>query len=242
MIRGEHGKLRYYAEPASSNGKPIVIHLHGTGERHTTNLDNVLRYGPLKLIKDGVKLPEATYVQPQLSSGNWDVNEINKLFSHILGMYTGDPNRQHLMGVSLGGYGARNFLASQYAARLASAVLMSPGGGKWGDVQINTIANVGVPLWISHATNDKTNGALYGTSDDAVKRLRARGTKAELRFTTFGLSGHSTGSAWGRFMTPDNFYLWDWMNAQSKYQQPIAPVDVNLEAIKNKLFDFIQTL
>lgn len=240
MIKSQHGTLRYYAEPASTNGKPVVIHLHGIGERHTTKLDNVLRYGPLKLIKDGIKLPDATYVQPQLSSGNWNVSEVDKLLTHIVDMYTGDPNALHLMGVSLGGFGARNYLASGYAARLASAVLMSPGGGKWSDGQVNAIAGLDVPLWISHATNDKTSGALFGTSQDAVTRLRARGTKAELRFTSFGLSGHSTGSAWGRFMTPDNFYLWDWIMQQVK-GEPLLPV-VDLDEIKNKLFDFINAL
>lgn len=238
MEQGQFGRFKYLVEKASGPDKPVVLHLHGQGERGS-NVNDVLLYGPLYFIKKGVKLPDANYIQPQLPTGNWEPKDVHELLMHCLATFNGDPGSLHLMGVSLGGWGVRNYLAWPFSTNLTSAVLMSPGGERWTDYQIQMISGKGVPIWISHATNDIKAGAEYETSLDAVTRLREKGTKAELRFTTFGLTGHSTRGAWERFMEPTHFYLWEWMMAQKR--EP-AVVLGNIEEVKAKMIEFIRTL
>lgn len=243
MNKEQYGTTRYYVAPADTDKSPLVIHLHGTGEKSDTSLDLVLRYGPVGMIDKGIAIPmEATFVQPQLGKnrGKWDINEVEDLILHCLEKYNADENAIHGMGVSLGGLGMREYLASQYGPQLASCTLMSPGGGPWSSQQINAIGNAGVPLWISHARNDvKIPGALFKTSEAAFYALQqVVAGRTFLHFTSMGLSGHSPGSAWGRFMTPTNYYLWEWMRAQRK-----GPENADIKiAVKEYLQNLINTL
>lgn len=206
--------FKHYVQPASTEGKPLVVMFHGTGERGT-NLDLVLRYGPLALIKAGHELFDATYVHPQLPSGEWDPLKIRAFATQMADVYGSDMHRLYAMGVSLGGYGLKKSLGLDKVATFAAAVLMSPGGGYWSSTQISNIAASRVPIWIAHAKNDPLSAAKFIVSLNAAQKINAIAKWEQVRLTHYGLSGHSTGTAWGRFMTPDNYYVWDWLKYQA---------------------------
>jgi predicted peptidase len=208
--------LAYYVRPAKTAGMPLIIFLHGTGERGT-NLDLVLRYGPLAILKAGksIRFDDATVVQPQLlrSQSKWNIGQLKKLKAHLIEKYAPDTTRIHGMGVSLGGYGLWEWLADEDGKSFATATLMSPGVGPRGKEAI--IAAFGVPIWIAHAKNDPLSAAKFVTSYNAAQKINQLAGRAQVQITSYGLTGHSTGGAWGRFMEPDNYFLWDWMKVQS---------------------------
>lgn len=209
MHKAIHDQFRYYVEPAQNERAPLIIFFHGTGERHNTNLDIVLRYGPLALTPGSVPF-DCTIVHPQLNltSAKWSVQYAALLLDHCMQLYNCDPTRIIFIGVSLGGLLVREFLNSEHGSKLNVAVLLSPGGNKWHLAELENIALLGIPLIVAHAKNDKNVN--YLRSEIACASLNKIANKYIAHYTHMGLSGHAK-SAWQRFMEPGNYFLWDWL-------------------------------
>lgn len=113
-------------EPSTLQEKnPLVIFLHGRS-LSGTNIDRVKRYGPLRGIEKGLKLP-AYLVAPQLPSGAWNPDKVDEIVAYMIEHYAIDESKIYVTGMSLGGYGTMKY-ASKYANRLAAAIAMCGGG------------------------------------------------------------------------------------------------------------------
>jgi predicted peptidase len=209
-------------DPAAPTAYPLVIFLHGLGERGTDN-GAQLRHG----VKD-LALPEARkrhscfVVAPQcppkdywarFKIGSGDVLAVPakeptgptvlalELADALPKEFHIDQKRVYLTGASMGGFGTWDILA-RYPDRFAAAMPVCGGG-----LEENAPAIARVPLWVFH-----------GAADTLVKPLQSRRMVEAVRkaggkpgYTEYPGVGHD---AWTQtYRNPD---VLDWLFAQKK--------------------------
>lgn len=224
MEKGIFEGTRYYVEvvnPLKATSLPVVMFLHGQGERSDTNLDLVLRYGPIEILRrKPTSLFPGIYVQPQLSIklGQWNIQTIARLTLHIVSTYKGDLNRLYLGGVSLGGHAIWNMLSNLELSKMWAAAFLCSPGNIGSLTRINSVGKLigqtGIPMWISHAKDDSHPYAKYIQSEQVWKVINTTAGYTQAQLTHYGLTTHSTKGAWGKFMEPENYYLWEWLKFQ----------------------------
>ena len=85
-------------------GYPLVLFLHGAGERGD-DIEKVKVHGPPKLVENGKEFP-FILVSPQCPSDQvWDPEALSGLLDEIIDSHHVDLDRVYLTGLSMGGYG-----------------------------------------------------------------------------------------------------------------------------------------
>ena len=127
MTREVEGqKLRYWLHvpeaKAPKAGWPVILFLHGAGERGK-NLDRVKVHGPPKLIQKVDELRNAVVISPQCPGESWWIaRTLMQLLREVIDGLEGtvDMNRVYVTGLSMGGYGSWD-LISKYPDFFAAA-------------------------------------------------------------------------------------------------------------------------
>lgn len=213
IIKTTIGGIPAYAQLVGTG--PAIIFLHGIGERGT-DLELVMKYGPLAMIKAGstekhLLAANIVHLQLEKTKGSWPKEYVVNAIADLI-TKGADPDRIYLLGVSLGGMGVWACLGDPMVNKhLAAAVLMAPGGSPSGKEQI--IADSNVPISIAHGKADLV--VKFPTSEAAYFKINSL-NDGQVLLTHMGLGGHNTGSSWGRFMEPNNYYLWEWLFRQDK--------------------------
>ncbi|WP_077036144.1 alpha/beta hydrolase-fold protein [Pelomonas sp. KK5] len=97
---------------------PLVVFLHGSGERGT-ELDAVLRNGPPMHVAKGEAAYPFVLVSPQLREDReWEPAELHQLLLALQSRFFVDTDRSLATGLSLGGHGVWNW-ATAYPGDLA---------------------------------------------------------------------------------------------------------------------------
>ena len=193
---------------AAGDSVPLLLFLHGAGERGT-DLERVKLHGPPKLIAAGVPFP-AIVVSPQLPEGTWwriHVSELLALLDDIATRYNVDQDRVYVTGLSMGGFGTWSLAA--YTPNRFAAIVPICGGGEpyWA----KRFAHV--PTWVFHGAKDR--GVPLNRSQEMVDALKKHGGNPKLR--VYPEAGHD---AWTD--TYDNPELYDWL-LQQKRSDPQSP-------------------
>lgn len=164
---------------------PLVIFLHGAGERGNDN-ESQTRHVPLLFNKNTLIQYPAFVVAPQcpkgktwssIKSGTFNASPTQpmKLFLEILDKlmdeYPIDPTRIYITGVSMGGYGTWDLMA-RFPNRFAAAVPVCGGGDETTASRIQHI-----PVWVFHGALDKI--VLPERSRNMVEALREAGGSPE---------------------------------------------------------------
>lgn len=181
--------------------QPLLLFLHGKS-LSGTDLNRVKRYGVLRAMEKGRKIP-AIVVAPQLASGSWNPDKVLELIDYIKLQYPIDTQRIYVIGMSLGGYGTLHF-AGKYPEKLTAAVAICGGGNEKDGCRLATI-----PLWIQHGDADyivplKESQKMY----DAIKKCNS-----EANVTLSVIKGGNHASV-ERLFHEDALY--DWLFAQIK--------------------------
>ena len=199
--------LRYlqYLPPAyeaSDEVFPLVIFLHGSGERGT-DLDLVSLHGWPRYINEGKDYP-FILISPQLPDDLYwctHVESLNALLDHLLATLRVDPKRVYLTGLSNGGTGTWIW-ASECAHRFAAIAPVCGAGIQWMAPYIGK-----TPVWAFHGDAD---GCIsYTESLRMVEAVNAAGGNAKI--TIYPGVGHNS---WENAYSDDA--LVDWMMAQEK--------------------------
>lgn len=182
---------------------PLVLFLHGSGERGTDN-ERQLLHGVRHFERPAVRhgFP-AIVVAPQCPpneswGGTWfggpnaTQARVVRLLGELAGRKTVDPARLHLVGASMGAIGGWEVLAL-HRERFASALLLC------GDPNVEWADRLhGFPVWSFH-----------GGADDLVRPHNARALHARLpppaQYTELPGLGHDI---WEPVLGDDRVYAW----------------------------------
>ncbi|MEK6299669.1 MAG: alpha/beta fold hydrolase [Acidobacteriota bacterium] len=203
---------------------PVILFLHGAGERGDDNLAQTrIGIGPaLERQKDTF---QAVVVLPQCPSGRWwSEPEMQtralKAFDQAAKEFNGDPSRAYLTGLSMGGYGSWAIAANNPKRFAALAVvcggIRAPGrAGRLpnpldvGDDPYRSAAEkIGkLPIWVFHGGSDPV--VPVTESRKMVEAFKSLGTTA--RYTEYEGVGHNS---WDKaYGEPEIF---TWMLAQKR--------------------------
>jgi predicted peptidase len=134
----------------ASKKLPLILSLHGSGERGT-NINDVKKWGIHKILRENDNFPFVV-VSPQCPKDEiWEMqfNILKSLLDDIESQYNIDSERIYLTGYSLGGYGTWNF-AILNPERFAAIVPIS--GGAISPKRALNLKNI--PIWAAHGDND----------------------------------------------------------------------------------------
>lgn len=160
---------------------PLVIFLHGAS-LCGNDLERVRKYGCLDAISMGRDI-NAIVLAPQNPGGSWNAGKVLKLLEWTTRRYDIDTNRVYLIGMSLGGFGTIEFLAT-YGERIAASMELCGGTVRKDLCKLND-----VPLWIIHGTADRA--VPVDRAHDIVNSMKKCGSTSLLRFDMWQGVNHS---------------------------------------------------
>lgn len=169
---------------------PLMIFLHGSGERGT-NLAKVAVHGPPKTVKTKKDFP-FILVSPQCPSGQlWSDEAVLALMDEIQEKYRVDRDRIYLTGLSMGGYGTWS-LGLKYPERFA-AIAPICGGGSILDVLLvapgKQAALKKLAVWAFHGAKD--NVVPLQQSEEMINALKKAGNQ-NTKLTVYPEAGHDS--------------------------------------------------
>ena len=173
---------------------PLVLFLHGAGERGT-NLELVKKHGPPKLVGEGKDFP-FILVSPQCKRDRWwDPVSLTALLDDIVARYKVDKDRIYVTGLSMGGFGTWSLAA--YTPDRFAAIAPICGGGE----VFTTKAFSHIPVWVFHGGKDSV--VPLKRSEEMVAALRKHGANVQL--TVYPDAGHDS---WTETYGNPAFYEW----------------------------------
>lgn len=184
---------------AATTKKPVVMFLHGRS-LCGTDLEQVRRYGCIDAVSRGCSI-DAVVIAPQ-AQGAWNPKKVMDVYDWVKSNYSVDTNRFYVMGMSMGGYGTLDVVAS-YPEKVAAAMALCGGATVNGLCGLND-----VPLWIIHGTAD--TAVPVNCSEKVVDAMVACGDTSRLIFDRFKGVNHTR--------LARVFYLqepYDWLFAHS---------------------------
>lgn len=191
------------AHDPDGEGVPVVLFLHGAGERGD-DLDRVKAWGPPRMVDAGHDFG-AIVVSPQCPAGSWwtdHLETLELLLDHIAATYNVDADRIYVTGLSMGGYGTFA-LGARNPGRYAALVPICGGG-----LYFDALRLSGMPMWVFHG--DADNVVPVEESRRMVEAANSRnGERA--RLTEYEGVGHNS---WGRAYADEA--MWAWMFEQRR--------------------------
>jgi len=202
---------------------PLVLFLHGKGERGSDN-ESQLKHG-LKLFAadEGMKGFPAIVVAPQCPKDQYWATTLDQkattpridprptqsmrlvieLLDSMLLNEPVDPNRVYVTGLSMGGFGTFDLIARR--PTLFAAAVPLCGGGDPSPSKVRNLLRM--PMWVVHGIEDKT--VSIDRSREMVRALESAG--ATPRYSELVGFGHNIWDA-----TYGDIELYNWMFSQSK--------------------------
>ncbi|MHC4551413.1 MAG: carboxylesterase family protein [Planctomycetota bacterium] len=186
---------------ATQKDRPLLIFLHGMGERGS-DINKVKLHGPPKLVEEGKEFP-FIIVSPQCpATGVWSYEAIKvmALIDDISETYNVDQDRIYLTGLSMGGFGTWT-LAATYPDRFAAIAPICGGGSP------HLADTINMPVWAFHGDADEV--VPLQRSQQMVDAVNKAGHNAKL--TIYPGVEHDSWS-----QTYENNELYEWLLSHSK--------------------------
>lgn len=220
-------RMLYPPEYGSQKKYPLVVFLHGAGERGNDNEKQLTHGGTLFLKDEVLRDFPAIVVFPQCPESDfWSSVKISRsdsgasfdfdypddptkslelvmgLIKYLEKMEAVDSKRIYIMGLSMGGMGTFELLARE-PKKFAAAIPIC-GGGNPADCEAYAEE---VPLWVFHGAKDNIVNPEY--SREMVEELKRLG--ADVTYTEYPEAGHNS---WDQaFAEPD---LLKWLFSKEK--------------------------
>lgn len=181
----------YAADPAKR--WPLVLYLHGSGDRGT-NLAVLKNNGLLKHLSGGPQLP-AIVVSPQCANEWWSAPVLAQILDEVSAKYQVDPDRIIVTGLSMGGFGTWA-LAQAYPERFSAVVPICGGGNPAAVAGLRAL-----PIWAFHGQLDTT--VPVQLSETMIAAIRQAGGAPHL--TIYPDARHDS---WTKAYDTDALYTW----------------------------------
>lgn len=199
------GFLEYLPRDYGNQLHPLIIYLHGIGERGASGtvlgtdaqtaqavaaneIPKLCAAGATMTFTANCQTSSFVVLSPQLYSNfgtwqNWYVDEI-LAYAKTLKI---DTNRIYLTGISLGGGGTWKYAsASQGNASRFAAIAPVCGTCDWSD--LCNIPRANTPVWAFHASDDGTVGV--GCTNSAIAAIKACNPAAVANATIYPTGNH----------------------------------------------------
>jgi predicted peptidase len=190
---------------------PLIVFLHGSGERGT-DVNDVKKHGPPKIVEndDSPLGGRFVVVSPQCPpKDRWRAEELNNLLDDVLEHHRIDKSRVYLTGLSMGGFGTWAW-AEQNPDRFAAIAPMCGGGDATQAEKLKAL-----PIWVFHGELDKT--VPIERDQEMVDAVKTAGDK-DVKFTKYPDAGHD---CWTRsYANPE---LYEWFLKHQRGQGATAP-------------------
>ena len=180
---------------------PLVLFLHGAGERGT-NLKDIEIHGLPKLVRNGKKFP-FIIIAPQCPLNLWwsdplPVELLSKLVNDIVMKYGIHKNNVFCTGLSMGGYGT--LALSIKNPKLFSAIIPICGG-----MDIKNFFDIlnlkDLPIWLFHGDKDEVIPLENSQSIYKVLKL----VNKNIKLTVYKGVDHNS---WDRAYDDNELYKW----------------------------------
>jgi predicted peptidase len=186
---------------------PLILFLHGAGERAGNDMILLRKYGIARLAETWDR-PFIT-VSPQCRpdrSWSTEIDPLIALLNDITKHYAVNRSRVYLTGMSMGGFGS--WLLGALAPQRFAAVVPICGGWPWTQRTRSMVAALkDTPVWAFHGAKD--NRVSLEESQVLVDELKKAG--GNVRLTIYPEAGHDS---WTE--TYNNPELYEWLLAQHK--------------------------
>ena len=190
---------------------PLVIFLHGSGERGS-DLAKVKVHGPPKLVDQGKKFP-FILVSPQAPDNeSWEPRSLYKLLRYIKETERVDDKKVYLTGLSMGGYGTWA-LAMEHPEEFAAIAPVCGGGDSSKAWRLRHVA-----IWNFHGAKDDV---VFPEQSDRMVTA-ARRHNHNVRYTLYPEANHNS---WDSAYSNDNLY--SWLLSQTKFEYGEKQVDLS---------------
>ena len=151
---------------------PLIVFLHGSGERGDDNVLQIRHNFPEMFISDKGQAENPCFIlAPQCPKGkSWSEETmlaVKSVLDSLCEELPVDTNRLYLTGLSMGGRGVFNMLA-EYPGHFAAAV---PCAGGSDPARIGEMSQT--PMWLHCASNDRSIQPYH----DLVKALKEQGAE-----------------------------------------------------------------
>ncbi len=201
---------------------PVVLFLHGAGERGTDNrihvnktVQNLFDTNP-ELLEQTIVIcpqcpPNEQWVDYPWANGNYSSDQVKEskalstayeILQSVMTAYSCDADRIYAMGISMGGYGTWDLLV-RHGDIFAAAVPLCGGGDASKADYLKDI-----PIWTYHGTADPT--VQYAGTQGMYDAIIAAGGQ-KITFTTVERGEHNI---WDEATT--NPQLIEWLFAQKR--------------------------
>lgn len=188
---------------------PLLLFLHGSGGRRTTDVKSAHTFIPDALERHAKEFGFILAAPLCYPNSSWSVESLALLLDELAQKYRVDKQRVYLSGLSMGGGGSW-LLAGAESQRFAA---LAPICGWVRDVsQADKIARI--PCWIHHGAIDRA--VTLDNSQRMLEAIRAHGSQAVL--TVFPQTNHE--NAWLKAYRNKNLFKWMAANALGK---PVWP-------------------
>ena len=205
---------------------PLVLFLHGAGERGTDNrLQITGQSGVLAFLFNENQAKQPCFLAaPQCPTGGTWVDNVRRpqLVALIAALKNGfnlDADRIYVTGLSLGGAGTWDLLALN-GTLFAAGIPLSGFPGTL-TASATAVAAFRIPIWNFHAADDAT--VAVSNSRDLIGAIRNLGGTPV--YTEYASGGHVIWSA--SYATP---LLFDWMMAQKRGATTNVPPFVTIHS------------
>ena len=188
-------------------GFPLILFLHGRGER--TTLDAVASFGPPMLARTQPEFPWAVIAPRCPPERGWEVGELAVLLERAIEAFPVDRDRVVVTGLSMGGFGTWA-MAMTHPELFAAAVPICGGAPVAtpeliGEPQLAAIRRL--PIRAFHGDADEVVDPAESVSiADALRRLGC-----DVSLTLYHDVGHDS---WTR--TYADPQLWEWLALQRR--------------------------
>jgi predicted peptidase len=198
---------------------PVVLFLHGSGERGSDNQKQLSQGLPPWQREHGTGFPAVVVIPQAPDDRSWSgavERAVMRALDASVAEFHGDRRRVYLTGLSMGGYGAWQLAVDHPQAFAAAAVICGgilplddepqlrvegiPAGA---DPYAWLAAHIGdLPVWIFHGSDDD----VVPPRDSRAMRTAIEARHGEVRYTEFPGVRHGS---WGpAYATAE---LWPWM-------------------------------
>ena len=220
-LRAHTYRYQVYVPDHLAASPPMVLFLHGSGERGSDNRKQLTQGLPPWLAAHGASFPAVVVIPQAPDNASWSGDAADAAMLALAASTTefhGDTRKTYLTGLSMGGFGSWELLL-RYRTRFAAAAVVCGGIEPLADepeffvhgiprhvdVFAYTAAHIGkTPVWIFHGGADASVPVEQSRKMSAA--LKAVGH--DVRYTEFPGVGHGS---W--VPAYNSAELWPWMFA-----------------------------